>query len=75
MPWAIELPTVFNDFFPDGEHEGYREQLNAYHATATDLEDCEEWVNSYRARVVQKFIYEFGNPHETVPNFVPDALC
>ena len=64
MPWAIELPSVFNDFSPDGEHEGYREQLAAYHATATDLEDCEKWVATYARRVTTKFHSEFGNPHE-----------
>lgn len=64
MPWAIQLPSVFNEFGPDGEHEGYTEQLAAYHATATDLEECEKWFNHYAERVTTKFESEFGNPHE-----------
>ena len=55
MPWAIELPTVFNDFAPSGEHEGYSEQRAAYHATATDLEDCEKRLDTYARRVTTKF--------------------
>lgn len=71
MPWAIELPTVFNDFAPSGEHEGYREQLAAYHATATELDECEKWVNDYRARVVHKFHYEIGIPRPHEPPLTP----
>lgn len=71
MPWAIKFGSVFNDFSPGGEHAGYDEQLAAYHKTATDLEQCESWVNAYRQRVTSKFHSEIGVPLPHEPPLSP----
>jgi hypothetical protein len=75
MVWALELPSSFGDFFPDGDYVGWRERLSDYFNKEMPAQKKLQFIDnrpeSYIYHVVQKFIEERGKKFPDDPPIGP----
>ena len=75
MVWALIDPSGLGDYFPSGEHLGWREALEAFFQEQMTDEDRERYsgrLTSYIYQVSRKFREDLGllEPHEMPREFL-----